>query len=115
MDTGHTRLNWLKERLSLLDNWHTFVNDQWFNLTLDDDDIDGFCAETDCIFLTKKQTTAIINQLFNDDINNIINNELLNNYMTPGTLLKLIKLSEEGSTCQRCCCFSHSLRGITYT
>jgi DNA polymerase-3 subunit delta' len=47
------------------------------------------------VFLTKDQTTRIINQLLNDDINNIINNELFDNYITPGKLLKLIKLSKE--------------------
>ena len=47
------------------------------------------------IFLTNDQTTKIIYQLLKDDMNNIINNELLDNYITPGKLFKLIKLSEE--------------------
>tara|TARA_B100000902_G_scaffold352627_1_gene363485 strand:- start:140 stop:1069 length:930 start_codon:yes stop_codon:yes gene_type:complete len=47
------------------------------------------------VFLTRDQTFRIINQLLNDDINNVINNELFDNYMTPGKLFKLIKLSEE--------------------
>ena len=47
------------------------------------------------IFLTKDQSIKIVNQLLNDDINKIINNELFDNYTTPGKLLRLIKLSEE--------------------
>ncbi len=47
------------------------------------------------VFLTNDQTTKIIYQLLKDDMNNIINNELLDNYITPGKLFKLIKLSEE--------------------
>ena len=47
------------------------------------------------VFLTKDQSIRIINQILNDDINNIINNELFDNYITPGKLFKLIKLSEE--------------------
>ena len=45
--------------------------------------------------LTKNQSIKIVNQILNDDINNIVNNELFDNYVTPGKLLKLIKLSEE--------------------
>ena len=47
------------------------------------------------VFLTKDQSFRIINKLTNNDINNIINNELFDNYITPGKLFKLIKLSEE--------------------
>ena len=47
------------------------------------------------VFLTKDQSISIVNQLINDDINNIINKELFDNYITPGKLFKLIKLSEE--------------------
>ena len=47
------------------------------------------------VFLTKDQSIKIVNQLLKDDINNIINNELLNNYVTPGKLLKIIKLADE--------------------
>ncbi len=47
------------------------------------------------VFLTKDQSIKIVNQLLNDDINNVINNELFDNYATPGKLFKLIKLSTE--------------------
>ncbi len=47
------------------------------------------------IFLTQDQSVKIANQLLNDDINKFINNELFDNYATPGKLLELIKLSEE--------------------
>jgi len=47
------------------------------------------------VFLTKDQSISIINKLLKDDINNIINNELIDNYVTPGKLFKLIKLSNE--------------------
>ncbi|WP_440907881.1 AAA family ATPase [Candidatus Pelagibacter sp.] len=47
------------------------------------------------VFLTKDQSTRIVNQLLNDDINTIINNKLFDYYATPGKLFKLIKLSEE--------------------
>ena len=44
------------------------------------------------VFLTNKQSIKIINQLLNDDIYNIVNTELLDNYITPGKLLNIIKL-----------------------
>jgi len=47
------------------------------------------------IFLTKEQSIRISNQLLNDNINNLINVELLDNYITPGKLYKLIKFSKE--------------------
>ena len=47
------------------------------------------------VFLTKDQSIKIVNHLLNDDISNIINNKLFDYYVTPGKLLKLIKLSEE--------------------
>ena len=47
------------------------------------------------VFLTKGQSIKIVNQLLNDDINTIINNQLFDYYITPGKLIKLIKLSEE--------------------
>ena len=47
------------------------------------------------VFLTKDQSINIINHLLNDNINNVINNELIDSYVTPGKLLKLIKLSDE--------------------
>ena len=46
------------------------------------------------IFLTKDQSIRIINKLLNDNMNNIINNELFDNYITPGKFFKLIKLSQ---------------------
>jgi len=45
--------------------------------------------------LTKDQSIKIINQIFNDDIHNIINKKLLDNYITPGKLYKIRKFSEE--------------------
>ena len=47
------------------------------------------------VFLTKDQSVKIINELLNDDINNFINRELLDNYITPGKILKIIKISQE--------------------
>ena len=44
------------------------------------------------VFLTNKQSIKIINQLLSDDIYNIVNIELLDNYITPGKLLNIIKL-----------------------
>ncbi len=47
------------------------------------------------VFLTKDQSIRIVNQLLNDDINTIINYSLFDYYITPGKLLKLIRLSDE--------------------
>ena len=47
------------------------------------------------VYLTKDQSIRIINQVLNDDIHNIINNKLLDNYITPGKLFKIKKFSEE--------------------
>ncbi len=47
------------------------------------------------VFLTKDQSTRIVSQLLNDDINNIISNSLLDYYTTPGKLFKLIRLAKE--------------------
>ena len=47
------------------------------------------------VSLTKDQSIRIVNQLLKEDMSNIINNELFDNYVTPGKLFKLIKLSEE--------------------
>jgi len=47
------------------------------------------------VFLTKTQSFKIINLLFKNDINNIVNNELIDNYVTPGKLFNLIYLSKE--------------------
>ena len=46
------------------------------------------------VFLSKNQSIRIVNQLLKDDINNFINNELLDNYITPGRLLKLYNFSK---------------------
>ena len=47
------------------------------------------------VLLTKHQSIKIINRLLKDEVNNIVNKELLNNYVTPGKFFKLIKLSKE--------------------
>ena len=47
------------------------------------------------VFLTKDQSIRIINQIINDDIYNFVNDELIDYYITPGKLYKLIKFSEE--------------------
>ena len=47
------------------------------------------------VSLTKDQSFKIVNQLLKDDMSNFINNELFDNYITPGKLFKIIKLSEE--------------------
>ena len=47
------------------------------------------------VFLTKDQSIRVINQILNNDIRNFINDELIDNYITPGKLYKLIKFSEE--------------------
>ena len=47
------------------------------------------------VLLTKDQSIKVINQLLKDDISNVVNNELFDNYVTPGKLLKIIKLSKE--------------------
>ncbi len=47
------------------------------------------------VFLTKDQSIKIINQILNDDMDNIINKDLLDNYITPGKFYRLIKFSEE--------------------
>tara|TARA_B100000963_G_scaffold301801_1_gene274514 strand:- start:376 stop:1305 length:930 start_codon:yes stop_codon:yes gene_type:complete len=47
------------------------------------------------IFLTKNQSIKIFNKLMNNDMNNIVNNELFDNYITPGKLFRIIKLSED--------------------
>ena len=47
------------------------------------------------VFLTKDQSVKIINQLIKQDINNVVNKELFDNYVTPGKLVKIIKLSQE--------------------
>ena len=47
------------------------------------------------IKLTFVQSIKIINNILNNDIYELINSELINNYSTPGDLLKLIYLKEE--------------------
>ena len=47
------------------------------------------------VFLKKEQSIRVINRMINDDINNVINKKLLDNYITPGKLYKFIKLSKE--------------------
>ena len=47
------------------------------------------------VFLSYEETIKIINKLLNDDIFDLINNDLLNNYATPGQLFGLIKFSND--------------------
>ena len=47
------------------------------------------------VFLTKDQSIGVINKIINNDICNLINDELIDNYITAGKLYKLIKFSEE--------------------
>ena len=47
------------------------------------------------VYLTKDQSIRIINQIFKEDIHNIINKKLLDHYITPGKLYKIKKFSEE--------------------
>ncbi len=47
------------------------------------------------VFLTKDQSVGIINQLIKDDINNVVNKELFDNYVTPGKLFRIIELCKE--------------------
>ena len=46
------------------------------------------------VFLTKDQSFRVVNQLIHRDINKVINSELFDDYVTPGKLFALIKLSE---------------------
>ena len=47
------------------------------------------------VFLTKDQAIRIVNKILNDDIDKLVNNKLLDNYITPGKLYKLINFSKE--------------------
>ena len=47
------------------------------------------------VHLTKSQSLKIVNKILNDDISNVIKHELFDNYITPGKLFKIIKLSKE--------------------
>jgi DNA polymerase-3 subunit delta' len=47
------------------------------------------------ISLSKNQTIEITNKIINQDIYDLINEELISYYTTPGQLLKILKVSEE--------------------
>ena len=47
------------------------------------------------ISLSKNQVIEITNKIFNQDIYNLFNKELINYYITPGQLLIILKFSEE--------------------
>ncbi len=47
------------------------------------------------IFLTNDQSIEIINQLINDDVHNLINQDLLDYFITPGKLYELLKLADD--------------------
>ena len=47
------------------------------------------------ITLTKDKTIQVINKIIKDDIYNLFNRDLINYYITPGQLLKIIKLSKD--------------------
>jgi len=47
------------------------------------------------IFLTYDQSIKIINQLISDDVYNLINQDLLNHFITPGKLYELLKFAED--------------------
>ena len=47
------------------------------------------------VYLTKDQSIKIIQQLLKEDVHNIINSKLFDNYITPGKLFKIKKFSEE--------------------
>ena len=44
------------------------------------------------ITLTYSDSIEIINSILNDNIFNLLNNELINNYSTPGQLLRIIEI-----------------------
>ncbi len=46
------------------------------------------------VSLSYENSISVANKLMNENILNIINSELLNNYTTPGEILKIIKLSD---------------------
>ena len=45
------------------------------------------------VYQSYDETIEVVNKLINNNINDLINIELLNNYVTPGQLLKIIKFS----------------------
>ena len=47
------------------------------------------------IFLTYEKAIKVINELLQDDVFTFLNKELINNYSTPGQLLKLISFGSE--------------------
>ena len=47
------------------------------------------------ISLTYSQSINILNNIFNENIFNIVNKDLINNYITPGQLINIIKFAEE--------------------
>ena len=47
------------------------------------------------VFISKNQSIQIINKILNKNIDNVVNKDLLDNYVTPGKLYKLIKFSDE--------------------
>ncbi len=47
------------------------------------------------VFISYDETIKIINKLLDNDIFNLINKELLNNYVTPGQLFKMVKFAND--------------------
>ena len=47
------------------------------------------------VFLSFKQSIDIINNLINADISDVINEELIDNYLTPGRLIQILRISNE--------------------
>jgi DNA polymerase-3 subunit delta' len=45
--------------------------------------------------LTYVESIEIVNNILNENINNLLNNEIINNYSTPGQLLRIINFSNE--------------------
>ncbi len=47
------------------------------------------------VFLTFNQSIDIMNNIINNDIYNMINEEFIDNYITPGRLFQILKISDE--------------------
>ena len=47
------------------------------------------------VFLTKEESVEISNRIINKNINDLLNHELMNHYITPGQLLKILEFSDE--------------------
>ena len=47
------------------------------------------------VSISYSQSIKIINQILDNDIFNVLNNDLVNNYITPGFFVQIIKFSEE--------------------